>query len=249
VALARDRTPWGLAAALAAGAALAGASGTVALACLDCAADLHVDVGARPAGERMDGEVWLARQELREPRARPGGGERWGLLSLLVAPAVALSAAAAGMLEPHAHLEQRRELIKFAREMNGAGINQGTSGNLSVRVPGGFLITPSGMPYDTMQPEDVVFMDLGGGYWGKYKPSSEWRMHYDIYCEMPQVNAVLHAHPTYCTAVAAQRRPIPAFHYMVGVANGKQIPCAPYLTFGTQARPPLPPRAWTPEPP
>lgn len=114
------------------------------------------------------------------------------------------------------------------------GINQGTSGNVSKRVPGGFLITPSGVPYETMKPEQVVFMDLGGGYYGGNLPSSEWRLHYDVYLARPDAQAVVHAHPCFCTALSAQRKGIPAFHYMVGVAGGKEIRCAEYATFGTQ---------------
>lgn len=118
--------------------------------------------------------------------------------------------------------------------MNASGINQGTSGNVSVRVEGGFLITPSGIPYSTMTPDMIVFMDMEGGYYGNYLPSSEWRMHYDVYKAFPQAKAVLHAHPTYSTALSVQKRSIPAFHYMIGCAGGKEIRCAEYATFGSQ---------------
>lgn len=131
-------------------------------------------------------------------------------------------------------LEARKEVIKTCLKMNEMGINQGTSGNVSVRVPGGFVITASGIPYESMQPEQVPFCDLDGGYYGAYLPSSEWRMHYDIYKEYPQAQAVVHAHPTFCTALATQRRGIPAFHYMVAAAGGKEIQCTDYATFGTQ---------------
>jgi L-fuculose-phosphate aldolase len=86
-----------------------------------------------------------------------------------------------------------------------------------------------------MEPEQLVYMDLASaGYYGDFLPSSEWRMHLDIYRARPAAQAILHAHPTYSTALAVQRREIPAFHYMVGAAGGKKIPCAGYATFGTQ---------------
>lgn len=132
------------------------------------------------------------------------------------------------------HLQERQEVIQTALAMNAQGINQGTSGNVSVRVPGGFLITPSGIPYEGMKPEQVVYMDDGGGYYGDFLPSSEWRMHKDVYTNTPAAMAVVHTHSTFATALACNRRPIPAFHYMVGAAGGKCIPCAEYGTFGTQ---------------
>ena len=134
------------------------------------------------------------------------------------------------------HYDARCEVITTAREMNSSGINQGTSGNVSVRVDGGFLVTPSGVPYDTMRPQDVVFVDLAeeSGYYGEMLPSSEWRMHRDMYLQFPDALAVVHTHSTFATALSAHRRPIPAFHYMVGIAGGKQIPCAEYATFGSQ---------------
>jgi L-fuculose-phosphate aldolase len=135
--------------------------------------------------------------------------------------------------------ELRRELIATAREMNRTGINQGTSGNLSLRCGDGLLITPSGMPYERLEPADIVFLPLDGGDTpiaaGPRKPSSEWRIHRDVYRARPEALALLHAHPVHCAALACLRRPLPAFHYMVAVAGGRDIRCAPYATFGTQA--------------
>jgi len=131
-------------------------------------------------------------------------------------------------------LQERQQIIDTCLDMNSSGINQGTSGNVSIRVEGGFLITPSGVPYNTMTPDMIVFMDLEGGYYGNYLPSSEWRMHYDVYKSFPQAKAILHAHPTYSTALSVQNRGIPAFHYMIGCAGGKEIRCAKYGTFGSQ---------------
>jgi L-fuculose-phosphate aldolase len=119
--------------------------------------------------------------------------------------------------------------------MNRCGINQGTSGNLSIRHRGGMLITPSGMPYTNLGPDDIVYVNGEGQHRGKRLPSSEWRIHHDVYRARPDAGAILHAHPTDCTALACLHEPIPAFHYMVAVAGGRDIRCAPYATFGTQA--------------
>jgi L-fuculose-phosphate aldolase len=132
----------------------------------------------------------------------------------------------------------REELIAAARAMNRTGINQGTSGNLSLRCGDGLLITPSGLPYDRLEPADIVFLRMDSGevpdVTGPRKPSSEWRMHRDVYRARPAAQAILHAHPVHCAALACLRRPLPAFHYMVAVAGGRDIRCAPYATFGTQ---------------
>ncbi len=119
--------------------------------------------------------------------------------------------------------------------MNRLGINQGKAGNASVRVPEGLLITPSGMAYDRMKPDDIVAIDGTGKARGTGAPSSEWRFHYDILRNREDVGAVLHAHPPFATALACLGMEIPAFHYMVAVAGGDSIRCAPYATFGTQA--------------
>jgi L-fuculose-phosphate aldolase len=130
--------------------------------------------------------------------------------------------------------ELRREVIDTALAMNEHGINRGTSGNVSARCEDGMLITPSGMPYSELDPDDVVFVDRHGHANGRRRPSSEWRFHGDIYRCREDVGAVLHAHPTHSTALACLRRPIPAFHYMVALGGGADIRCAPYATFGTQ---------------
>ena len=127
----------------------------------------------------------------------------------------------------------RQELIDTARRMNVLGLNQGRSGNLSVRVADGLLITPSGVAYDAMRPDDIVAMDGDGNWQGDLKPSSEWRFHLDILNTRPEAGAVLHAHSPFATALACLGRDIPAFHYMVAIAGGDSIRCAPYATFGT----------------
>ncbi len=132
------------------------------------------------------------------------------------------------------HLPLRRDLIATALRMNHTGINQGTSGNLSVRIPGGFLITPTSIPYDELEPDDIVAMDFDGGHAGRRRPSSEWRFHRDILKARSDIDVVLHNHSTFATALSCHRLDIPAFHYMVAVAGGKAIRCADYATFGTE---------------
>ena len=128
----------------------------------------------------------------------------------------------------------RRKMIDTCLRMNASGLNQGTSGNLSVRAGDGFLITPSSLPYEEMEPRDIVAMAFDGSYEGR-RPSSEWRFHRDILKHRPDVDVVLHCHSVYATTLACHHRPIPAFHYMVAVAGGSTIRCADYATFGTQA--------------
>jgi L-fuculose-phosphate aldolase len=129
----------------------------------------------------------------------------------------------------------RKEIIETCLAMNASGINQGTSGNVSVRTPDGFLITASGIPYDKMKPAHVVEMDLEAGYRGSYLPSTEWRMHMDIYKARPEAKAIVHVHSTYATALACLRRDVPSFHYMIGITGGSSLRVSDYAEFGTQA--------------
>jgi L-fuculose-phosphate aldolase len=128
----------------------------------------------------------------------------------------------------------RQEIIDVCLEMNAIGLNQGTSGNVSARVQGGLLITPSGMPYKQMKPKHIVYLREDGSYDGDLVPSTEWRFHLDIMNGRPEVNAIVHAHPTFCTTLAILKKDIPPLHYMIAVAGGPDIRCAPYATFGTQ---------------
>jgi L-fuculose-phosphate aldolase len=129
----------------------------------------------------------------------------------------------------------REALIQTALRMHREGINQGTAGNLSARVDDHFIITPSGMAYEDMQPGDLVSIDIASSeVIGSGRPSSEWRFHRDILANRKDVNVVLHAHPVFSTALACQHREIPPFHYMVAAAGGKRIRCADYALFGTQ---------------
>jgi L-fuculose-phosphate aldolase len=127
----------------------------------------------------------------------------------------------------------RKEIIATCFAMEQKGINQGTSGNVSVRWGEGLLITASGVAYETMAPEDIVYLEMDGTPHGPHSPSSEWRFHRDIMRERPDVEAIVHAHPVYCTAQAITGKDIPAVHYMIAAAGGATIRCAPYATFGT----------------
>ena len=126
-------------------------------------------------------------------------------------------------------------LTGAARQTVSHGLNQGSSGNLSVRLREGFLITPSGLPNDTLEPSQMVCVDMEGQASGSLKPSSEWRIHRDIYRGRPEIHAVVHAHSPHAVSLSCLRRDIPPFHYKVAAAGGKDIRCAGYAAFGTQA--------------
>jgi L-fuculose-phosphate aldolase len=130
--------------------------------------------------------------------------------------------------------EKRQSIIDACLRMNATGINQGTSGNVSLRHGEGMLITPTSTPYEAMKPEQIVYMHLDGSHDPSQRPSSEWRFHRDILKARPEVNAIVHAHPPYSTMLAIMGMEIPPVHYMVAVAGGDTIRCAPYATFGTQ---------------
>lgn len=126
-----------------------------------------------------------------------------------------------------------RKIIDTCLEMTRLGLNQGTAGNISVRYENGMLITPSGMPYEKMTEDDIVYVDNDGNFEAGKIPSSEWQFHQAVYQTRPELNAVVHNHAINCTGVAILNKPIPAIHYMIAVSGGKEIPCVPYATFGT----------------
>jgi len=130
----------------------------------------------------------------------------------------------------------RRENTDAARALNTTGWSVGTSGNVSARTHNGLLITPTGARYEDLQPSDIVAMGLDGTVRpGQLAPSSEWQFHVEIYRACSEVGAVVHCHSPAATALACTGRGIPAFHYMVAIAGGDSIRCAPYATFGTEA--------------
>ena len=131
-------------------------------------------------------------------------------------------------------LPLRKELIATALAMNALGVNRGKSGNVSARWKDGFLVTPSGLPYEETRPADIVFVDGHGTPAGRRPPSSEWRFHHDIYRTRKDAQAVVHTHSSFATTLACLRVEVPAFHYMIAMAGANSIRCAPYATFGTQ---------------
>ena len=133
-----------------------------------------------------------------------------------------------------AEIELREEIIRTGIRMNELGINQGTSGNISVRWQEGILLTPTGIPYEELNPEDICYQNWEGEVEGRLERSSEWRFHLAIQKNRKDVNAVVHTHSNHATALAIQEMEIPAIHYMVAAGGGPNIRCAPYATFGTK---------------
>jgi L-fuculose-phosphate aldolase len=132
------------------------------------------------------------------------------------------------------HIPERRAVIAAARRMSDTGLSKGTSGNVSLRVEEGLLITPTGMPYEELQLEDICELRLDGtsSGWSR-KPSSEWRIHADLYRTRPEAGGIVHAHPLYCTTLAILGKEIPAVHYMIALAGGPTVRCSGYATFGS----------------
>ncbi|HEX8784123.1 MAG TPA: class II aldolase/adducin family protein [Steroidobacteraceae bacterium] len=129
----------------------------------------------------------------------------------------------------------RTMVLTACRELTRRGLTHGTSGNVSVRCDERrFFVSPTGMDYELLQADDVPLIDFDGRWFGRRRPSSEWRFHRDILESRHDVGAIVHTHSPRATALACTGRGIPAFHYMVAVAGGRDIRCAPYRTFGTQ---------------
>ncbi|MDQ3334611.1 MAG: class II aldolase/adducin family protein [Myxococcota bacterium] len=129
----------------------------------------------------------------------------------------------------------RDELVATAKQMSQLGLTPGMSGNVSVRSPAGLLVTPSGMPYGDLVPDDCVEIKHDGALRpGQRTPSSEWELHRDILGARQDVQAIVHTHSLYCTSISTLRRPIPAIHYMVVLAGSDEVPCADYATFGSE---------------
>jgi L-fuculose-phosphate aldolase len=125
--------------------------------------------------------------------------------------------------------------VAAARRLDALGLNRGTSGNIGLRTGSSFLVTPSGVPVEDLSPDAIVEMDFSGAIRGAGKPSSEWRIHRDLLAARADIDAVVHTHSRYATSLACLHRDIPPFHYMIAVAGGDTIRCAPYAVFGSQA--------------
>ena len=130
-------------------------------------------------------------------------------------------------------LALRNELVATAKRMSALGLTPGMSGNVSVRSERGLLVTPSGMAYDELQPDDMVQLAEDGTPRGPRAPTSEWRLHRDILAARSDVGAIVHTHSLYCTALSMLRQPLPAVHYAIVLANTDEVPCADYATFGS----------------
>lgn len=129
----------------------------------------------------------------------------------------------------------RLAVLNTAQDMAVCGLSPGLSGNVSVRWGEGMLITPSAMPYEEMRDEDIVLTDASGSAVDPtQRPSSEWRFHLAALKARPDCNAIVHTHSLNATALACAGKSIPAFHYMVAVAGGVDIPLVPYALFGTE---------------
>jgi len=139
------------------------------------------------------------------------------------------------------NLDQRHQIIEYSLKLNSTNLSPLRSGNISLRGKendkDGYLITPSGKKYETLKPEDIVFMSINEDEKNNdtaNKPSSEWRFHRDIYINKKEAQAIVHAHSPHATAVSSHGKSIPAFHYMIALAGGEDIKCAEYATFGTE---------------
>jgi L-fuculose-phosphate aldolase len=129
---------------------------------------------------------------------------------------------------------QRRELLEAAKRMYAEGLTPGTSGNASLRVEDGLLITPTGVPYPELSPEDLVEVRWTGEVPNAQRlPSSEWRMHRDLYQSREDARAIFHLHSMFCTTLSCLRKPIPAVHYMIAVTGASVVRCSRYETYGT----------------
>lgn len=132
----------------------------------------------------------------------------------------------------------REQLLHVSQQLIVQGLNKGTAGNVSMRFGDGFLVTPSGMAVADMTPASMVQMQFDGSYEQDLDktniPSSEWRFHRDILEARPEINAVVHTHSIFATTLACLRKDIPPFHYMIALAGGDTIRCAPYALFGSQ---------------
>ncbi|WP_298290076.1 class II aldolase/adducin family protein [uncultured Litoreibacter sp.] len=130
--------------------------------------------------------------------------------------------------------DKRQAIIGHCLKLNSSGLNQGTSGNVSIRHGDGLLISPTSTPYADLTPDKIAYVHMDGRAEGPIAPSSEWRFHRDVLAARSDVGAIVHAHPTYCTILAIHGREIPPIHYMIAIFGGPNIRVAPYAIFGSQ---------------
>lgn len=141
-----------------------------------------------------------------------------------------------GILGMSNEMNSKQILCDAIIKLNTLGLNHGATGNCSIRKEEGFLISPSGISNDSLKSEHIVLMKMDGTLVNpkKLQPSSEWLFHRDIFTSRKDVNAVVHTHSVYASALSVLGAAIPQFHYMIAVTGGKEIPCAQYAMFGTQ---------------
>ena len=132
-------------------------------------------------------------------------------------------------------IQLREQLVEHYKKVEALGLNEMSSGNLSVRYGDRMLISQNGASAETISVDSIVNTAFDGAYRGDLKPSSEWRMHARIYETHKEAQAIVHTHSDYCVAVSSHVSALPGFHYLVGVFGGDDVPCVPYSTFGTQA--------------
>ena len=138
------------------------------------------------------------------------------------------------MADTNNEMRLREQLVAHYKRVDALGLNEMSSGNLSVRLGDRMLISPNGATGESIAVDTVVATSFDGNYQGERLPSSEWRMHAAIYQRYAEAQAVVHTHSDYCVAVASHMMPLPGFHYLVGVFGGDDVPCVPYSTFGRQ---------------
>jgi len=132
--------------------------------------------------------------------------------------------------------EERNEIVRFGKKLVSSKLTTGTGGNLSLfnRKEGLIAISPSGIDYLEMRPEDIVLLNIDGEIAeGSRRPSSELNFHTMLYQKRKDINAIIHTHSVYATTIACLNWEIPAVHYLVGF-SGNKVPVAPYATFGTK---------------
>ncbi|MGJ3701255.1 class II aldolase/adducin family protein [Variovorax sp. AFSI2.2] len=127
----------------------------------------------------------------------------------------------------------RADLVASYKRVVDLGLTELSSGNLSVRFGDGMLISPAGANGSDISVENVVYVSTAGEWRAQLRPSSEWQLHAAIYRDNPETNAVVHTHSDNCVAVACHCKPLPGFHYLVGLFGGEEVPCVPYSTFGS----------------
>ncbi|MDX1648904.1 MAG: class II aldolase/adducin family protein [Myxococcota bacterium] len=130
----------------------------------------------------------------------------------------------------------RAAIVRAARHLEAAGHSPGTSGNVSARLGDAVLITPTGIPPAALEAADVVRLDAAGRPEpGGRAPSTEVPMHRALYRARPDAGAVVHCHSRFATVLACTRRSLPAVHYMIAAVGTREVPCADYATFGSDA--------------